>query len=411
MPLSFEKPIPFLKLSVTGVFMGLANLVPGVSGGTMVLALGLYDEFIGAMSDLTRLAGRIVKDGALPALQWFARSAVVLALLFGISAVTIGGLATLIEYLMAMFQPGMLALFIGMTLGGAPMLWRDLKPLDGPSIGGFIAGFTIMALLAVLRPGGGDPGFLLFFIGGVVASSSMILPGISGSYMLLILGLYIPVISGVSDGVHALREGDLDTVIQLGLVIGLPVGAGLLIGIVGFSNLIRYCLEKFHKPTVGFLMGLLIGSVLGLYPFQTTSLAKLPRYANDGVLTIAGYGWETAEGDPVYDALEELQRDGLTVEYLPVRERAPEMADVETARSEGAVMVVYGELVEREVRRAAAEETDTIQEVELVFIPNSERTTGKTFLVLALIGIGFGITLTLGRLGGEKEKKDQASTG
>ncbi|MGF1572102.1 MAG: DUF368 domain-containing protein [Sumerlaeia bacterium] len=405
-----EKKLPLLRLSITGLFMGLANLVPGVSGGTMVLALGLYDEFITAMSDVTRLPGKMLKDGPLVGLKSFGRSGAILAMLFGLSFLTIAVLSGIIQYLMAMFQPGMLALFIGMTLGGAPMLWRQMKPLSAPSVVGAVCGFTLMALVAlVLKPGGGEPSWLLFFLGGMVASSAMILPGISGSYMLLIMGLYLPVIAGISDGVYALKERDFATCIQVALNIGLPVGLGLLVGIVGFSNLIKICLEKFHAPTIGFLMGLLVGSVLGLYPFQVASFDKLPRYAHEGNLKVMAFGWEPVAGNAVYDNLQSLnERPGLTVSYLPGADRAPMEAEIEAARAINAVVIVYDHLIEREVRKAAATEIAD-KKVELVFVPNAEQTPVKIGWVILLAIIGFGLTLLLSRLGGGEKSEPEAS--
>lgn len=402
--IQFEKKLPVLRLSITGIFMGLANLVPGVSGGTMVLALGLYDEFIGAMSDLTRLPGMVFSKGIVQTGRSFARSGVVLAMLFGLSFLTIAVLSSIIQYLMAMFQPGMLALFIGMTLGGAPMLWRKMQPLKAQSVAGLVAGFVLMALVAlVLKPGGGDPSWLLYFVGGVIASSAMILPGISGSYMLLIMGLYLPVISGISDGVHALKERDFATCFYLGLNIGLPVGLGLLIGIVGFSNLIKVCLEKYEAPTIGFLMGLLVGSVLGLYPFQVASFDKLPRHAHEGRLQVMAYGWEPVAGNPVYENLQTLNnRPGLTVSYLPGADRAPVMTEIEAARSTHSVVVVYDHMVDRDVRKSASTKIDG-EKVELVFVPNAEKSPMKIGLVFLLGFVGFGLTILLGRLGGKEE--------
>lgn len=403
-----SEKLPVLRLSITGVFMGLANLVPGVSGGTMVLALGLYEEFIESMARATRLPGQLMREGVRPALRSFARPAIVLLMLFGISFVTIVLLSSVIERLMALFQPGMLALFIGMTLGGAPMLWREMQPLRTPSVVGLVVGFSLMALIAfVFKPGGGDPGWVLFFIGGVVASSAMILPGISGSYLLLILGLYLPVISGISDGVHALRMRDLGAAIDIGLRIGLPVAAGLFVGIIAFSNLIKFCLEKFHAPTIGFLMGLLLGSVLGLYPFQTTSFDKLPRYAQNDQLMVVGYGWQATAGDPVYDGLRTLEQRGLRLVVQEEATSLPSLEELAVARASGAVVVVYDQVVPRDIRKEAQRKEDN-RRVELMTVPNAERTPVKTAIVVGLVGIGFVLTLLLGRLGGKKDKGSDA---
>lgn len=396
--------LPWLRLGIGGIFMGLANLVPGVSGGTMVLALGLYDEFIGAMADLTRLRVSL-------------RAALVLAMLFGLSAVTIAVGAGVIELAMTLFKPGMLALFIGMTLGGAPMLWKEMQPASGPALAGLAAGFLVMAAVAFfLTPDATDPTLLLWFLGGMVASSSMILPGISGSYMLLVLGLYVPLIAGISAGVDALRARDLGTAFDLGIRIGLPVGLGILVGLIAFSNIIKFCLERYHRPTIGFLLGLLVGSVLGLWPFQPQSFDKLPRYAvpaavqggadDSEVLNIMGFGFERTPGNQVYDNLMALESPSLPIGWVvsPAADE-PTLAHVEAARKVGAIMVAYDMAVDKAVRRAAAEEIDG-EDVELIIVPNAEFTPAKAALAALLVIIGFFITFFLGKLkGGNGEGK------
>lgn len=390
-----KKPLPVVRLSVTGVFMGLANLVPGVSGGTMVLALGLYDEFIGAVSDLTRF--RISP-----------RPIVVLGLLFGISAATIVLCSTLMQYMMEMFLPGMLGLFIGMTLGGAPLLLRDLKPVRWPGMTAAIAGIAIMAVVAfVLRPDTTDPTFLLFFLGGIVGSAAMILPGISGSYLLLILGLYLPIIGGISNMVDALRERDMVLLFEMILQVALPVGLGVLTGIVTLANLLKFFLNRYHKPTIGFLLGLLLGSVLGLYPFQQMSLDKLPRHAvaareEKAELLVHGFGWQAVPGNRTFENLKALESDTLRVTVLSANSDAvPTDADVIRAREGKAVIVAYDVSVPREVRRMAAD--DEPGEVELVLIPDAEFTLPKAALVILLIAIGFGITFSMGKWGEGRE--------
>lgn len=384
--------IPFLRLSITGVFMGLANLVPGVSGGTMVLALGLYDEFIGAVGDVTRLRIR-------------PRPVIVLALLFGIALVTIVGLSSVVQYLMEMFLPGMLALFIGMTLGGSPLIYKETRPFDAGAVVAAVAAFVGMGLLAfVFRPDTGSANFLLYFLGGVIGSSAMILPGISGSYLLLIMGLYLPIIRGISTFKDGLAARDLEVLWAIGLEVLLPVGLGLVIGIAVLSNVLGYLLRRQRKVTLGFLFGLLLGSVLGLFPFKAPSFAKLPRYAavegGTRLLTVMPFGFDTGEESRIYSKLKELEREGVEVRLLGgAADRAPALEDLEVEERPG-VVIAYDVDVPAEVRQAAED-----AEIELMIVPNTEFTPGKGVLVLVLIGVGFAITYALGRMA--PQEKDQ----
>ncbi len=229
--------------------MGLANLVPGISGGTMILAVGLYDRFIGAVADVTRLR--------------FSRSSLtflaVLGVGLGLAVVTLSGVAV---SLVASHRWVMYSLFIGLTLGGVPQLARLSKPWKVPSVIALVLGVAAMAALAWGLSGTSLPeNAVVLVLVGAAAASSMILPGVSGSYVLLILGMYDTVIGSLS--VTELRS---DPRGALAIILPILIGAGL--GIALLSNLLKALLSRWSGPSHGALLGLLLGSVFGLYPFQ-----------------------------------------------------------------------------------------------------------------------------------------------
>lgn len=391
-----ERPperLPLLRLGVTSFFMGMANLVPGVSGGTMVLALGLYEEFIGGFSDLTRL-------------RFSRRSFLVVGILFGGAALTILFFAGVIQALMERSLPSMFALFIGMTLGGVPMLSRQMRPVRPTAVGFTLAGVAVMALIAfVLRPDTANPSWLMLFAGGVVGSAAMILPGISGSYMLLILGLYLPIIAGISEFKDALGARDISMVLDVGARIILPVGLGVVAGLVALANLLRYLLEHRRGATIGFLMGLLLGSVLGLYPFKETHFDKLPRYAvgqgQARELRVIGFGWRADQGSAVFRNLS-ADVKGCALRVLEATDRAISEADIDRARRQSAVVIAYDADVPRTIRRRAADKE--LGEVQLQIVPNTEFSAAKAALAVLLACVGFAVTFFLGRLGRNDER-------
>lgn len=396
-----KSPIPFVRLSLTSLFMGLANLVPGVSGGTMVLALGLYDDFIGSVADVSRLRIRL-------------RPLVVLGILFGGAALTILLFSSLIQGLMETRLPAMLGLFIGMTLGGAPALWKELQPLRPTSAAAATAGIAVMAVIAfALRPGTIDPNFLFLFIGGIVGSATMILPGVSGSYMLLVLGLYLPIIGGISDIKDALSARDVSLFMAKAVEIALPVGIGVAVGIVALSNLLKFCLDRFHATTLGFLLGLLLGSVLGLYPFKAPTFDKLVRdtvVLEDGTreLRVLAFNVEGVEEDPIYRSLARLEENDVRLRLVPA-EGDVDAAAVEQARALEAVLLAYDTPVPRDVRRLASDPPEGTREVELLVVPNTEFFATRAVLVAILIVFGFSITFAASRLS-EKPTKPTADT-
>ena len=251
-----------------GVLMGLANLVPGISGGTMLVAAGIYTRFINAIADITTLK--------------FKRQSIIVILSVAIpAAVAVVALAGPIKTLVVDHRWIMYSLFIGLTLGGVPVVWKMINGATTGVLAGAAFGFAIMAGLAWVQHYGGSGGeasdqsrgFILLFLAGVAGASAMILPGVSGAYLLLVLGVYVQILGAVDtlkDAVKAwLKDnGSFDAIMEPTIGVVLPVGVGVVIGIAVVSNLLKWLLAKYEKPTLGVLIGLLIGAVVGLWPFQ-----------------------------------------------------------------------------------------------------------------------------------------------
>jgi len=246
---------------IGGILMGLANLVPGISGGTMLLASGVYPRFIKAIAEITTFRFKMPSMTVLVCVVFAAFSAILL-------------LAGVVKDLVVDHRWVMYSLFIGLTFGGIPIIWKMLKPAKKSAWTGAIIGFIIMAAVALLQQtkygasGDGTTNIFMMFIAGVAGASAMILPGISGGYLLLVLGQYVPILSAVDAFKEALKAGEMAQVMSIGFSVVLPVGIGVVIGVVAISNLLRIMLKKYEKATLGFLLGLLLGAVIGLWPFQ-----------------------------------------------------------------------------------------------------------------------------------------------
>ena len=247
--------------------MGLANLVPGISGGTMLLAAGVYPSFINAIADLTVLRIR-------------PRPVIVLATIGGAAILAIGLLAGPTRTLVIEQRSLMYSFFIGLTLGGLPLVWRLARPVtSGVWLGAAVA-FAIMVAMAFGTEAGGAKGAAsmpLLFLSGLAGASAMILPGISGGYLLLLLGQYEPILGAIDElkqGLLGSAGFDLERILTSMNVV-IPVGIGVFIGVVGVSNLFRWLLDRYEKPTLGVLLGLLLGAVVGLYPFQEAVAPKI----------------------------------------------------------------------------------------------------------------------------------------
>jgi len=243
-----------------GALMGMANLVPGISGGTMLLAAGIYPRFVGAVADVTSL-------------RWRRSSLLTLGLVLGSVAVTVPLLAGTLKDLVINHQWIMYSLFIGLTLGGVPVVWRMIDRATAGVWIGAVVGFVVMAAVAVVQSLGGNTTAVydslpLMFAAGVVCASAMILPGISGGYLMLVLGVYVPVLGAIDTVWEAVKDGAFSETVTPMLTVILPLGVGAVVGVVVVSNVLKWLLTRYARPTLGVLLGLLVGAVIGLWPFQ-----------------------------------------------------------------------------------------------------------------------------------------------
>lgn len=249
-----------VRATIGGALMGLANLLPGISGGTMLLAAGIYPQFVTSVADVSTL-------------RWRWRSLLFLAFVAIGAALAIVGLAALMMTLVVDHRWIMYSVFIGLTLGGVPLLWRMIGTMTVSAWIGCIVGLVAMILLVFAQSS--EPaatvteghGYLTTFAAGLAAASAMVLPGLSGAYLLLVLGQYETILGAVNDARDAASRRDWATILQL-MHIFIPLGLGVAAGVIAVSNAMKWLLHRFEKATLGVLLGLLLGAVLGLWPFR-----------------------------------------------------------------------------------------------------------------------------------------------
>lgn len=243
----------FLKDILKGVVIGVANAIPGVSGGTMMVSMGVYDDIIYC---ITHLFTQIKK------------SIMILLPYFIGMAVGIVGLAFSIKSLYANFPFQTSMVFIGLIIGGVPMLYEHVKKTSIKI--GHILLFLLffIAIIAMQYFGGNGKDVVLsvdiisimkIFLIGILASATMVIPGVSGSMMLMILGYYNPIINAITDFVKALAERDWNTLLNIcGSLV--PFGIGVVIGIFAIAKIIEILLKHFEAHTYCAILGLVISS-------------------------------------------------------------------------------------------------------------------------------------------------------
>ena len=152
------------------------------------------------------------------------------------------------------------------------------------------AGFAGMGALAWAQAAGSGgqtehSGFLFMLLAGTVAAAAMILPGVSGGYLFLVLGVYVTVLAGIESFVEALKAGNFTALVPPTLEVVTPIGLGVILGMVAVSNALRGLLRSYPVPTLSVLMGLLVGAVVGLWPFQRSITPQIGEFFRGRVVT------------------------------------------------------------------------------------------------------------------------------
>ena len=250
-------------LGIKGFFMGIANIIPGVSGGTLAITMGIYEELIEAISHFfTKLKKNIN----------FLIPIIIGALL----SIVIG--SKVIGFSLEEYPLPTILFFTGLILGGLPMLYRKIKGNFKPlNIIIFILTFAIIIGLMFLKSGTSVTfnnmnmlGYIMLFIVGMVAAATMIIPGISGSFMLMVMGYYKPIINTIND-LTAFNN------IGTNIAILMPFGIGVLVGIVLIAKLIEFLFKKFEVPTYFGIIGFVLASIIGIFTStENLSFSILP---------------------------------------------------------------------------------------------------------------------------------------
>ncbi len=242
-----------------GGLMGLANVVPGISGGAMLLIVGIYRKFIGSVAELSALKFRLPSLITVGSIGLAAMLTILLS-------------ADLIAHLVTAHPVETYSIFTGLRLGAIPIVYRLARPLDRSAWTGVLIGLLVTSALALLqyRPGGtgsGETSPLLGFTAGLVGASATLLPGMDGSYFLLLMGQYLPILTAIGRFRAALQAGDVSGMLTE-LEILAPTALGVGLGIAGVSLLLKWLFRVYPKSTLGVLLGIVGGAFIGLYPFR-----------------------------------------------------------------------------------------------------------------------------------------------
>lgn len=266
-----------IMVAVKGACMGAADVIPGVSGGTIAFIMGIYDEFVGSLASINGEALKLLLKGRFSAFWKHINGSFLLSLVAGIG-ISVIALAGLMQMLLSDFPIQTWAFFFGLIVASSLFIIRGIsgwKLRDGLLL---IFGVALGAVICTLSPTQTPDGLWFIFLSGALAICAMILPGISGSFILLILGKYEYVLGAISGLVAGVDPG------RNLLILGV-FGLGAIIGILAFSRFLHWLLARWQKETMIVLAGFIIGSLVKIWPWSNAEaivLSQFPELASFG---------------------------------------------------------------------------------------------------------------------------------
>ena len=270
--------LKYIIVAVKGACMGAADVIPGVSGGTIAFIMGIYDEFVGSIAKIDATAVKMLFSGRIKDFWKHINGTFLVALAAGIG-ISVIALAGLMQTLLSTFPIQTWAFFFGLIVASSMFI---LRGISGWSIKDFILlalGLALGVTVCTLSPTQTPDELWFIFISGALAICAMILPGISGSFILLILGKYQYIMARITELVAGVDPG------RNALILGVFM-LGAIVGILGFSKFLHWLLARWHRATLIVLAGFIIGSLVKVWPWSNTE-ALAQAEAAGGML----WGW------------------------------------------------------------------------------------------------------------------------
>lgn len=235
-----------------GLAMGAADIVPGVSGGTVAFITGIYPTWLDSLRSFDLTAVKMILGGDFAGFWRHVNGRFLSALLLGI-ATSLFSLARVLSWVLQHYPEPLWAFFFGLIVSSAVLLLRQVGRWQLPQVLALLMG-CIIALFVALAPGTGFiEGYAGIFLAGFIAICAMILPGISGSFILVMLGMYSSVLAALKG-------------FEIGFLLVFVTGAGC--GLLCFSHLLHWLMQRYYTPTLALLTGFLFGSLVVVWPWK-----------------------------------------------------------------------------------------------------------------------------------------------
>lgn len=266
----------YLLVGLKGIGMGAADVIPGVSGGTIAFMTGIYEELVGSINSINGTAVKLLFKGKFRDFWKHINGNFLVSLVAGI-LISIMSLAKLMTYLLNYEPIPTWAFFFGLIVASSVFMLRDIKGWKGKDFVMLVLGIILGVVVCTLSPTQTPDALWFIFLSGAIAICAMILPGISGSFILLILGKYEFMLSTLTK----LLSGE-GVLLDFAVVLVFILGA--LVGILAFSKFLHWLLARYHRSTLLVLVGFIIGSLVKVWPWSDMETVREAQLLREGTL-------------------------------------------------------------------------------------------------------------------------------
>ena len=263
--------------------MGAADVVPGVSGGTIAFITGIYEELINSIKSIDWTAIKLLFSLKINAFWRKINGSFLFSVLCGIG-ISIFSLARLMTYLLKYHPIEIWSFFFGLIIASSFLVAKEIRKWDIFTVISLIAGGIAAYTITVLSPASTPQTWWFIMLSGAIAICAMILPGISGAFILLLMGQYAYIMAAVSS-------------LNLGIISVFAIGA--IIGIISFSHILSWLLKNYHSLTVAMLTGFMVGSLNKVWPWKITLETYVDQHGVRQALTEQNVLPRSTEGDPL----------------------------------------------------------------------------------------------------------------
>lgn len=250
--------LKYIGVALKGICMGAADVIPGVSGGTIAFLMGIYEELLNSIKSINGEAFKLLLGGKITAF-WKHINGTFLASLFAGILISVFSLARLMKYLLEYHPVALWSFFFGLILASAVYILKGLDKWSAQNMISLLVGVAIAAFICLASPAQTPDALWFVFLSGAIAICAMILPGISGSFILLLLGKYAFVMTAVT---------------ELNIPVLVVFAAGCAIGIISFSHFLSWLLKRYYMLTIALLSGFMVGSLLKVWPWKVPGVQE-----------------------------------------------------------------------------------------------------------------------------------------